>query len=107
MGKHVTGHQKESGLVTKKASPKLQKPSLYQVVMLNDDYTPMDFVVLALEVFFSMSLENAIVIMLQVHQQGRAICGIYVRDIAETKVALVNSFASRNGHPLLCKMEKV
>lgn len=79
---------------------------LYAVYLLNDDYTPMDFVVEVLMRFFSMSQEVATQVMLQVHQSGRAICGHFSRDIAETKVVQVNEYARRNQHPLLCGMEE-
>ncbi|MBS0289513.1 MAG: ATP-dependent Clp protease adapter ClpS [Proteobacteria bacterium] len=90
-----------------KKAPKLSRPTKYAVYLLNDDYTPMDFVVVVLQQFFAMSYPRAVKVMLDVHQQGKAICGIYTRDIAETKVAQVNEFARLNEHPLLCKMEKV
>ncbi len=89
------------------APPELQAPSMYQVILMNDDFTPMDFVIQVLEQFFSHSQESATGVMLQVHHQGRGVCGIYTRDIAETKVACVNEFSRRNQHPLLCTMEKV
>lgn len=85
----------------------LNSPSKYQVYLLNDDYTPMDFVVVVLQQFFRMSYPLAIKIMLEVHHQGKGICGIFTRDIAETKVAQVNEFARLSDHPLLCKMEKI
>lgn len=88
------------------ARPKLKRPPLYKVVLLNDDYTPMDFVVHVLETFFNMSRPLATRIMLQVHLQGKGICGTYTREIAETKVAQVNNYARENQHPLLCIMEK-
>jgi ATP-dependent Clp protease adaptor protein ClpS len=88
------------------AKPKLKRPSLYKVVLLNDDYTPMDFVEHILEVFFAMTPELAHRVMLQVHRQGKGICGTYTREIAETKVAQVNRYARENQHPLLCTMEK-
>lgn len=87
------------------ARPKLKRPPLYKVVLLNDDYTPMEFVVHVLERFFAMPRDRATRIMLQVHTQGKGICGVYVREIAETKVALVNAYARDNQHPLLCTME--
>jgi len=90
-----------------KKAPKLSRPSKYQVYLLNDDYTPMDFVIVILQQFFAMSYPRAVNVMLEVHQNGKGICGIYTRDIAETKVAQVNEFARMNDHPLLCKMEKV
>ncbi len=90
-----------------KKAPKLERPAKYVVYLLNDDYTPMDFVVVVLQQFFTMSYPKAVKVMLDVHNYGRAVCGIYTRDIAETKVAQVNEFARLNEHPLLCKMEKI
>jgi len=89
------------------AEPKLKKPPLYQVILLNDDYTPMEFVVHILENFFNMDRETAVRIMMQVHTRGKGICGTYTREVAETKVIQVNEYARENEHPLLCKMEKV
>lgn len=85
--------------------PQLKPPSMYKVVLLNDDYTPMDFVVHVLERYFSLPRERAIQLMMQVHNQGRAICGVFTKDVAETKVMQVNDYAKRNEHPLLCSME--
>lgn len=84
----------------------LQPPAMYQVVMHNDDYTPMDFVVEVLCCFFSIKKERAIEMMLMIHYQGKAICGVFTAEIAETKVAQVMSYAKKNEHPLLCTMEK-
>lgn len=95
----------EGDLALEEAAPKLKRPPMYKVVMLNDDYTPMDFVVEALELFFSANRERATQLMLQVHTQGKAICGVYTRDIAETKAAQVNQFAREHQHPLLCEIE--
>jgi ATP-dependent Clp protease adaptor protein ClpS len=86
--------------------PALKQPPLYQVILLNDDYTPMDFVVQVLEHFFRLSREQATQIMLHVHIRGRGVCGVFTREIAETKVAQVNEFSRRNQHPLLCTMEE-
>lgn len=83
----------------------LKKPRKFRVILLNDDYTPMDFVVEVLRRFFYLSEEQATMIMLQIHIQGQGICGVFSRDIAETKVALVNDYAKENEHPLLCRME--
>lgn len=88
-----------------KALPKLNEPRKYKVVLLNDDYTPMEFVVEVLKRFFQLTEEVAVQVMLQVHHQGRGVCGTFTRDIAETKVVLVNDYARSNEHPLLCKME--
>ena len=97
----------DGGLAVLTAKPKLKRPPMYKVLLLNDDYTPMDFVVEILEIFFSMSREKATQIMLTVHVQGKAVCGIYTRDIAETKAAQVNQYARENQHPLLCEIEAV
>ena len=86
--------------------PKLQRPSLYRVLILNDDYTPMEFVVHVLERFFRKSREEATHIMLHVHQKGVGICGVFTFDVAETKVMQVIDFARQNQHPLQCTMEK-
>ena len=86
--------------------PKLKKPSMYKVILLNDDFTPMDFVILILKRFFRKSEEEASKIMLQVHHQGAGIAGVYSHEIAETKVYLVNEFARSNQHPLKCIMEE-
>ncbi len=87
------------------ADTKVKKPSMYLVILLNDDFTPMDFVVEVLMKFFGKSAELATLIMLQVHYQGRGVCGVYTREIAETKVALVNAYARSHEHPLLCTMQ--
>jgi len=88
------------------AKPKVQKPSLYRVLILNDDYTPMEFVVYVLERFFNKSREDATRIMLHVHQTGVGVCGVYTYEVAETKVAQVVDMARRHQHPLQCTMEK-
>jgi ATP-dependent Clp protease adaptor protein ClpS len=95
----------ETGVATR-TRPKTKKPSNYKVLMLNDDYTPMEFVVLVLQQFFSMSIEDATRVMLQVHQQGVAICGVFTYEVAETKVSQVIDFARENQHPLQCTLEK-
>ncbi|MCA1936528.1 MAG: ATP-dependent Clp protease adapter ClpS [Asticcacaulis sp.] len=88
------------------AKPKAAKPSLYRVLILNDDYTPMEFVVYVLERFFNKSREDATRIMLHVHQTGVGVCGVYTYEVAETKVAQVVDMARRHQHPLQCTMEK-
>jgi ATP-dependent Clp protease adaptor protein ClpS len=93
-------------LAVEEAKPRVKRPPLYHVVLLNDDYTPMDFVVHILEKFFRMDENSATHVMLQVHHQGKGICGTFTREIAETKVAQVNSYARENQHPLLCTMEQ-
>lgn len=95
----------DSGLATASTRPQLKPPPLYKVVLLNDDYTPMEFVVEVLEVFFGMNRERATQIMLTVHTQGKGICGVFTRDIAETKAAQVNEYARENQHPLLAEIE--
>ncbi len=94
-----------TGIVTK-TRPKTKKPSLYKVLLLNDDYTPMEFVVYVLERFFNKGAEEATQIMLHVHNKGVGICGVYTYEVAETKVTQVMSFARQHQHPLQCTMEK-
>tara|TARA_B110000503_G_C7051719_1_gene372628 strand:- start:205 stop:597 length:393 start_codon:yes stop_codon:yes gene_type:complete len=98
-------HKQDSDLAVAPVKPKLKRPALYKVVLLNDDYTPMEFVVEVLEHFFGLNREKATQVMLAVHTLGKGVCGIYPRDIAETKAAQVNSSARENGHPLLCEVE--
>ena len=95
----------EHGVVTR-TRPRTKKPSNYKVLMLNDDYTPMEFVVLVLQRYFTMDLEDATRVMLQVHQQGVAVCGVFTYEVAETKVSQVIDFARENQHPLQCTLEK-
>lgn len=95
----------ESGVATK-TRPKTKKPSMYRVLLLNDDYTPMEFVVDVLERVFNKSHEEAVRIMLHVHQNGVGMCGVFTYEVAETKVAQVLDAARRNQHPLQCTMEK-
>lgn len=92
--------------VAVKSRPKTKKPAMYKVLMLNDDYTPMEFVVFVLEQFFNKNREQATRIMLHVHQKGVGVCGVYTFEVAETKVAQVMDLARRNEHPLQCTMEK-
>tara|TARA_B110000971_G_scaffold189055_1_gene199156 strand:- start:5098 stop:5499 length:402 start_codon:yes stop_codon:yes gene_type:complete len=93
------------GLATAEAKPELKRPPMYKVLLLNDDYTPMEFVVHILENFFSMTREKATQIMLVVHSEGKAVVGIYPRDIAETKSEQVNLYAQENDHPLMSSIE--
>ncbi|MFQ5757438.1 MAG: ATP-dependent Clp protease adapter ClpS [Acidiferrobacterales bacterium] len=97
--------QPTEGIVVREAKPKLKKPDLYKVILLNDDYTPMEFVVVILEKFFRKNREEATRIMLHVHQRGVGVCGVYTREIAETKVRQVMECAHDNKHPLQCTME--
>ena len=94
-----------TGIATKTRT-KTKKPSMYKVLMLNDDYTPMEFVVLVLEKFFEKQHEEAIKIMLHVHQKGVGICGVFTYEVAETKVTQVMDFARKHEHPLQCTLEK-
>ena len=94
-------------LVLTQAKPKTKKPSLYKVLLLNDDFTPMEFVVYLLKSFFNKSNEEATKIMLHVHQNGIGVCGIFSYEIAETKVIQVLDTSRKNNHPLQCTMEKV
>lgn len=92
--------------VVVKTKPKTKKPSMYKVIMLNDDYTPMEFVIHVLERFFSKNREEATRIMLHVHQRGVGVCGVFTYEVAETKVTQVMDFARQNHHPLQCTLEK-
>jgi len=96
----------EGDLVVQEAKPKLKRPPLYKVMLMNDDFTPMDFVVDILRNFFRMSDEKATQIMLHVHTRGVGVCGVFSRDVAETKVQLVNEHSRQHQHPLLCTMEQ-
>jgi ATP-dependent Clp protease adaptor protein ClpS len=99
--------QSSSGLLVEEAKPKLKRPPLFQVVLLNDDFTPMEFVVDVLERIFSMDRTTATRIMLEVHTRGKGVCGVFTFEIAETKVAQVTTYARQHQHPLLCTMEEV
>ena len=98
--------QHQSSTVLEAQRTQLAPPPLYTVLLLNDDFTPMDFVVLVLQKFFSMDRERATQIMLKVHVEGRGKCGVYPRDIAATKVEQVSTFAREHQHPLACVMEE-
>ncbi|WP_040855694.1 ATP-dependent Clp protease adapter ClpS [Thiorhodovibrio frisius] len=95
-----------AGLTVQESKPKLKQPPRYKVLLLNDDFTPMEFVVHVLEAIFGMSREKATQIMLHVHTRGVGVCGVFTRDIAETKVAQVKDHAHANQHPLMCTMEE-
>lgn len=95
----------ETGVVTR-TKPKTKKPSMYKVIMLNDDFTPMEFVILVLERFFSKSQEESTQIMLHVHQKGVGVCGVFTYEVAETKVQQVMDLARQHQHPLQCTLEK-
>jgi ATP-dependent Clp protease adaptor protein ClpS len=95
----------EGAVVVERKRARTKPPSLYQVVLLNDDYTPMEFVVMVLQHYFQRDLETATHIMLKIHHEGRGVCGVYPKDVAATKVEMVLAAARRDGHPLQCIME--
>lgn len=99
-------HEHGTGLAVETNRPEVARPPLYSVLLLNDDYTPMDFVVEVLMHFFALNAEKATQVMLHVHTRGRGVCGVFTREVAESKVAQVNEFSRINQHPLLCTMEK-
>ena len=99
-------HERDHGVAVQTGRPEVARPPLYSVIILNDDYTPMDFVVEVLVRFFPLDVERATQIMLHVHTRGRGVCGVYSREVAESKVAQVNDYSRMNQHPLLCTMEK-
>ena len=96
----------EGGLAVEEAKPKLKPPKQYKVIVVNDDYTPMEFVVQILTMFFAMDEEKATRVMMSVHTKGKGICGIFSHEIAETKVDQVNEYSRMNQHPLMCTMEE-
>jgi ATP-dependent Clp protease adaptor protein ClpS len=95
----------QGAVVAERKPARTEPPRMYQVVMLNDDYTPMEFVVMVLQEYFMRDLETATQIMLKIHHEGRGVCGVYTKDVAATKVELVLAAAKRSGHPLQCIME--
>jgi ATP-dependent Clp protease adaptor protein ClpS len=105
--KPPTAPRRETGdtVVAERQAARTKPPTLYQVVLLNDDYTPMEFVVMVLQQFFGRDMDTATHIMLMIHHEGRGICGVYPKDVALTKVELVLTAARREGHPLQCIME--
>lgn len=104
--RYKVGRDDDHGLVTEEAKPRLKRPPLFRVILINDDYTPMEFVVQVLEKVFSLDRSTATRIMLEVHTKGKGVCGVYTYEIAETKVAQVTGLARQNQHPLLCTMEE-
>jgi ATP-dependent Clp protease adaptor protein ClpS len=105
--KKPTSHETDDfDLAVKEAQPKLKRPPLYRVILINDDYTPMEFVVEVLETVFGMERTMATRVMLEVHTKGKGVCGVFSYEIAETKVAQVMSIARQQQHPLLCTMEE-
>ena len=97
----------ENSTVIERQAQKTKPPSMYQVVLLNDDYTPMEFVVVVIQEYFNKDRETAMQIMLKVHRDGKGVCGVFPKDIAATKVDLVMAYARQAGHPLQCVMEEV
>ena len=97
--------QDQVDAVIEEAKTKLKRPPMYQVILLNDDYTPMEFVVELIEKFFYHSREDATRIMLKIHTEGKGVCGVYTEDVAETKATLVNQYSQDHQHPLLCQTE--
>lgn len=93
-------------LLVQSSRPKLKKPPMFKVLLLNDDYTPMDFVIEILQSYFHMNQEKATQVMLHVHTRGMGVCGVFTKDVAETKVAQVNEYSRLSHHPLLCSMEE-
>ena len=98
--------EKTQDLAVEEERPKLKRPPLYRVILVNDDYTPMEFVVEVLQTVFGMERTKATRVMLEVHTKGKGVCGVYTYEIAETKVAQVTSIAEQQQHPLLCTMEE-
>ncbi|WP_266158493.1 ATP-dependent Clp protease adapter ClpS [Dyella silvatica] len=98
-----TGH----GLALETSRPEVARPPLFRVLLINDDFTPMDFVVEVLRSFFNLDQEQAVQVMLHVHTQGKGVCGVFTREVAETKVTHVNEYSRAHQHPLLCTMEKL
>ena len=96
----------DDALAVQESRPKLKKPPLYKVILLNDDFTPMDFVIEILIDFFAMTEEEATQVMLRVHTQGKGVCGVFSKDVAETKVEVVNNYSREHQHPLMCAMEE-
>ncbi len=106
MSDHNSEWDHEDGLAVEEAKPKLKPPRKYKVILLNDDYTPMEFVVQILASFFGLDQEKATQVMLMVHTKGKGVCGEFSYQIAETKVELVNDYSRQHQHPLLCTMEE-
>ncbi|MDE2197161.1 MAG: ATP-dependent Clp protease adapter ClpS [Gammaproteobacteria bacterium] len=106
MGEQRHDEEYQRGLVVEEVKPRLKRPPLFKVVLLNDDYTPMEFVVEVLQTFFHMDRSKATQIMLHVHTRGKGVCGVFTYEIAETKAAQVNDYSRKQQHPLLCTLEE-
>ena len=107
MSERRTGQQQDGGLLVAESTPKLKQPPMFRVLLLNDDYTPMEFVVVMIQEYFSKDMETATQIMLKIHLEGRGVCGVYSKDVAATKVDQVLEAAHKAGHPLQCVSEPV
>ena len=105
MSNELQSHQ-DRGIATEEARPEVKRPPMYKVVLLNDDFTPMDFVVDVIQTFFALGHDRATQIMLHVHTRGKGVCGVFTFEIAETKVAQVNDYSRQNEHPLKCALEQ-
>lgn len=105
--RRAMSNQEQHGSVLEVEQTRVKPPPLYKVVLLNDDYTPMDFVVVVLQTVFTMSREKATLVMLQVHREGMGVCGTYTREVAATKVEQVINLARKHQHPLQCTMEEI
>ena len=104
--RHSPESEPHHGVAVQTAKPETARPPLYQVLLINDDFTPMDFVIMVLQQFFGMHRDKATQVTLHVHTRGRGVCGVFTREVAESKVTQVNEFSRQNQHPLLCTMEK-
>ena len=104
--RHGPERDAQHGTTVETAKPQAARPPLYQVLLINDDFTPMEFVVEVLQEFFAMDREKATQVMLHVHTRGRGVCGVFTREVAESKVTQVNEYSRQHQHPLLCTMEK-
>ena len=107
MTRECDDDEQAQGVATLAELPERVRPPMFQVILLNDDFTPMDFVVEVLRSFFALDQEQAVQVMLHVHTRGKGVCGVFTREVAETKVAQVNDYARYHQHPLLCAMERL
>ena len=107
LSKDIIDSSNNTGSAVLEKDPELKEPPLYQVILINDDYTPMEFVIYVLQTFFSYDKEKATQIMLAVHTKGKGVCGIYTKEVAETKSNQINNFAKQNEHPLVSDIEPI
>jgi ATP-dependent Clp protease adaptor protein ClpS len=106
MAQHDDNPLQDGEIAVQEGKPRLDRPRLFKVVLLNDDFTPMEFVIEILKEFFAMGEEKATQVMLHIHTRGVGVCGVFTRDVAETKVGLVNDYSRTHQHPLLCSFEE-